>query len=346
MSKIVLSRVVVLFAMAAALSACGGGGSEAPAPAPVPAPAPAPNPPPPPPPVPPTPDGLVTTPHYLALDDCGQLGAEIPAPTLTGETMKFLSEVLQAVDPTNGYSVFARNPLGFTYWVEKNPSVNGWAIGYGVHETTHGINDILAGCADSQGKHYMLAGKNYATSLVSGQTANYSIADEMLPVQLKSGGRYQTYILGSAKYANEFGILLDELTAYTSAGQTAWAIAASPAYSYLATVCDCEAGGVADFMSYLIAYLRAARLNHPETYQVIQSQPLTIGYMQTLWLKAEDVLAKSYPYSSSAKSGNPIVVGRDALAWSFDAAQLDELDRLGIKHGASTRWDTTYLKTP
>ena len=99
-------------------------------------------------------------------------------------------------------------------------------------------------------------------------------------------------------------------------------------------------------MSYLIAYLRAARINHPSSYQAIQSQPQTLAYIQTLWLKAEDVLGNSYPYSSSAKSGNPIIVGRDALAWSFDAAQLDELDRLGIKHGASTRWDTTYLKTP
>lgn len=343
-----LSRVAALFAVAAALTACGGGGGgdTSPAPAPTPAPVPSPPPPPPPAPVPPPTDGLVTAPHYLSLDDCGLLGAEIPAPVLTGDTMKFLSQVLVAVDPSNGYSVFARNPLDFTHWVNENPLVNGWSVGYGVHETVHGINEILGGCVNSQAKHYMLAGKVYATSLMRDQTANYSIADEALPANLKSGARYTTYILGSAKYANQFGILLDEFTAYTDGALTELGIASNGSYAYLATACDCNAGGLADFMSYFIAYLRAARLNHPETYQAIQSQPLTLGYMQTLWLKAEDVLAKSFPYSSSAKSGNPIIVGREPLAWAFDAAQLDELDRLGIKHGASTRWDSTYLKTP
>jgi hypothetical protein len=267
--------------------------------------------------------------------------------------MQFVSTVLQSTD-ADAYDLFARLPTTVTYWVDIDANVDALSIGTGVHETTHTIDRVLSTICTSDGlRRYRLGAQWYVSNLtVVPSTANYSIAAETLPPNLKPSApsRYQQYVIGSVSVAgNDFAILLDELTAYTNGARTEGGIAASAQYDYLAPAAkgmhsNANAGGAADFMSYLVAYLRAARVNHPATYAALQTQPQTLAYITSLWAAAEQALVNIYPYTDNASGTAGYDVSAAALAWAYTPAQLAELDALGIGHGSSTIWATTYLK--
>ena len=304
--------------------------------------------------LPPTTDGLVTAIPTLTLSECPRLvSAATPTPALTPGTMQFVGNVLKGVDPNSGYVVFARLPVNVTYWVDTYSTVTSDSIGTAVHETTHQLDSALNGlCNTDVTRHYYLAGTVQPADLVLANTSNYSIVDEVLPAVLKTAApsRYTIYIRGSGTApGGVFTILLDEFTAYTNGALAETAIAHDVGYRYLAPIVrastiDSNAGGVTDFMSYFVAYLRAARLNHPATYSLLQSLPVTRAYMQTLWATAEQALVGAYPYSTFANNGTGFYVSKDALSWVYSPDQLAELDLLGITHASSTAWNTTYLK--
>lgn len=339
----------VALALTATLSACGGGGGASPSAAvgvTPPAPAPAPTPPAP----APAPDAVATLPAGTAptvtAADCPSLLLAATAPTLVGADAQASAAVLAAVDLAHGHAELSRLPGYFTWWLRAaGPTVDEITLGVAVHETNHKIDFALRYVCNSDGlARYYVDGQVHATGLLAGTTSNYSIASEAYPAALKSPRalRFDLYVTGSAASSgNDFSVLLDELTAYAGGAGFEVGLLSNSTYSHLARAGDFNAGGAADFMLFVQAYLKAARLNHPSTYASIRSSGQTLAYLQFAWSRAERILGAMYPYSVAA--GGTQVVPTDVLAAAYSPEFLAELDALGITHKTAADWSTTYL---
>jgi hypothetical protein len=345
-TRLNIFRLSFLAAAIAVLAACGGGGDAAP-PASVststspstPAAGPA---------------KVATLPAGASPNVTAANCAPISAPTTTppvisGVDMQAVNDILLAVDPAHGYSEFARLPGTFMWWVRSGSSVDMLSLGAAVHETNHKIDSTLRNLCNTDGlARFFADGQVYVTDISrNDKLANYSIAGETYPTALKStrGFRYDLYVTGAASSSgNDLSILLDELNAYTGAANLEVRLFSSPTYSYLATRADADAGGMADFMLFLQAYLKAARLNHPATYTTLQAQARTKAFIQFAWTRAETVLAAAYPFSTAASANNAARIPVDVLMAVYSADFLLELDTLGIVHKAPADWASTYLK--
>lgn len=263
--------------------------------------------------------------------------------------MQAASDILQALSPAHGYSELARLPGTFMWWLRGDASVDMLSLGAAVHETNHKIDSTLRNICNSDGlARFFADGVVHVTDISrSEKLANYSIAGETYPANLKAarGFRYEAYVTAAASSSgNDLSILLDELNAYTGTAQLEVSLFANPAYAYLTTKADADVGGMADFMLFLQAYVKSARLNHPKTYAMIQAQPLTRSFIQFAWSRAEGVLASAYPYSTAASAGNGVRVSNEVIKAIYSADFLQELDLLGIAHKAPQDWAGTYLK--
>ncbi len=336
-------RIPLILALTAALVACGGGGggrtvisTTSPGPS---------NTAPQIPTLPAGPSPAVTTGNCALLTAAG-----ITAPAISGADMQATSDILQAVDPVHSYPEFARLPATFMWWLRSgNDRVDLLSLGAAVHETNHKIDSTLRNVCNADGlARFFADGRTYITDLrKSDKLANYSIVAETYPANLRSSRalRFDAYITGSASSSgNDFSILLDELNAYTGAGSFEAKLLASAAYAQLAVRADSDVGGMTDFMLFMQAYLKSARLNYPATYSTIQGQGQTKVFIQFAWSRAEAVLAAAYPYSSAASDGNAIRVPVDVLRAIYSADFLQELDALGITHKTAADFSQTYLR--
>ena len=359
-----IEKLVKLFAVVASASvlvACGGGGgSDSSSPAPAPAPAPVSVPPPVaapgPAPMPPTPAPAPTAvatlpagtvPAITAADCPILLAATAPTPALVGADAQAAAAVLAAVDLAHGSSELSRLPAYFTWWLRSaGQSVDQVTLGTAIHETNHKMNFALRYVCNSDGlARYFADGQVHVTGLMAGTTSNYSIAAEAYPAALKvpRALRYDLYITGAAAAnGNDFSVLLDELAAYSGGAGFEVSLLSNPTYAYLARSGDMNGGGAADFMLFLQAYLKSARLNHTSTYASIQSSGQTLAYMQFAWSRAERILVAMYSYSVAA--GGTQMVPTDVLAAVYSTEFLAELDALGITHKTAADWSTTYLR--
>lgn len=294
---------------------------------------------------------LPAGPHpLLVAADCPRLLAgdqAIAALTVQGADMQQVADILQATNSGHAYQVFARAPLNVMWWLRtQGGSIDMVTVGAAVHESNHEIDAALRStCNTDRVARLLLNGAVQTTGLVNGNgsTANYSIAGEAVPVVLKTGLRYATYIIGAASASgNDFSVLLDELNAYTGATEFELGLLSDPVYKVLQANGDFNAGGQVDFMLYALAYLKAARLNHPSTYAAIKSQAATLQYIQTVWAQAEANLAGLYPFTVISGTGG-MVVSKDALAAAYSSDFITELDLLGIAHQSASAWATTYL---
>ncbi|MDO8494394.1 MAG: hypothetical protein Q7S68_03560, partial [Deltaproteobacteria bacterium] len=208
------------------------------------------------------------------------------------------------------------------------------------HEMVHLIASNLYLCATYRKEKLFFLGKIIETSF-DHDTANMSIVDEVIDPALKLHPRY-SYITGAMNYkSNDFENILDELNAYTTQSifqekyiRSGYIAGASSPNTTLSI--DSGSGGVVNFMVYLEAYLQAARLNYPETYQLIQNDPVVISFMQQLWNAAENTLETSF-YLTQFDNGTAYHFAVDPayLKAAYSSALLEELDRLGITHRQS-----------
>lgn len=353
-------RLANLFAVVASagMVACGGGGSSSPSPAPVvttpaPAPAPAPAPVPVPSPAPaPAPTAVATlpagaVPGITAADCPGLLSATVPTPTLVGADAQAAAAVLAADDLSHGGSELSRLPAYFTWWLRSSgTTVDETTLGVAIHETNHKLDFALRYVCNTDGMaRYFVDGQVHVTGLTAGTTSNYSVVAEAYPAALKAPRalRYDLYITGSAaSTGNDFSVLLDELTAYSGGAGFEVSLLSDPTYAYLGRSGDMNAAGAVDFMLFLQAYLKAARLNHSASYTAIQSSGQTLVYIKFAWARAERILGAMYPHSVTA--GGTQVVPVDVMAAIYSAEFLSELDLLGITHKTAADWSTTYLR--
>lgn len=336
-------RIPLLLALTATLAACGGGGEERTV-------------------VSSTSPGTSNAPPLIAAQPAGAspgvtaancpllTASGIAAPVINGADMQATSDILQAVDPVHSYSEFARLPATFMWWLRSGSDrVDMLSLGAAVHETNHKIDSTLRNLCNSDGlARFYAEGRVYVTDLrKSDKLANYSIAAESYPASLKASRafRFDAYITGSATSSgNDFSILLDELNAYSGAANFEAKLMASAAYAQLAVRADADVGGMTDFMLFLQAYLKSARLSYPATYSTIQGQGQTKAFLQFSWSRAEAILAAAYPYSTSASAANAIRVPVDVLRAVYSADFLQELDALGITHKTAADFGLTYLK--
>jgi len=344
-ARLNIFRIPLLAVIIAALSACGGG-SDSVSSVVTPTPAAAPS-----------PGGTKTATlpagasPDVAAKNCPLLSAPtlIP-PVITGADMQAVSDILLAVDPTHSYPEFARLPATFMWWVRSNNNaVDMLSLGAAVHETNHKIDSALRNFCNTDGlARFFADGQVYVTDISRNDIlANYSIAGEAYPAALKSSRslRYDLYITAAASSSgNDLAILLDELNAYTGAANLEVKLFSSAAYGFLATRADADVGGMSDFMLFLQAYLKAARLNYPATYSKLQAQTRTKAFIQLAWARAETVLAAAYPYSTAAAAGNPARIPLDVIKAVYSADFLQELDLLGIAYKTPADWASTYLR--
>jgi hypothetical protein len=295
----------------------------------------------------------------LAVSDCPRLISQalaVSSLVLTDADTQQVSNILQAISPNHGYQIFARMPDIFMWWVRsQGRGINFQTLGTATHETNHTFDNAMRSiCNTDQKARLSLGSVINQTDLINGNgsTQPYIIANQTIPANLKltaAYSRYQTYILGSGAYpADDFAILLDEFNAYTDGAEFEINLLSNSQYSPLSPFIqanvqvDSNAGGMADFMMYTLAYLQAARLNYPVTYANIQAQPHTIAYIQSVWNTAEANLVALYPYTVISGTGG-MTVSKDALAAAYSASFINELDRLGITHSPITAWTNTYL---
>jgi hypothetical protein len=289
-------------------------------------------------------------PSSLTQADCPTLLVTVSPPPIVADApdARLVRDVLAAVDP-HGSAEFARVPDEFLWWLRSSPEVDMIGIGTAIHEVNHVFDTALQFHCFADGvARYFADSSVHATDLISGATANYSIVQETYPQTMKGSRalRFDTYISGSAQYpGNDFSILLDELSAYSSGARFEVNLLSSPTYSYLGptnSTYDGGLGGMADFMLFMQAYLQSARTNHASTYAVIRSQSRTLAFMQFAWTRAEQILADAYPYSASA--GGALLVPLDVLDAVYSPAFLAELDALGIAHKTSADMAATYFR--
>lgn len=286
----------------------------------------------------------------LTAADCPRLVSgdqAIAALAIHGADMQQVADILKTTNSGHAYRVFARAPLNVMWWLRSQGGLIDMAtIGAAVHESNHEIDFALTSrCNTDHVARLLFDGVVQTTAVVSGNgsTANYSIAAETVPPALKTGLRYSTYVPGAASApGNDFSVLIDELNAYTGATEFELGLLSDPVYKVLRTNGDFNAGGQVDFMLYALAYLKAARLNHPSTYASIRSQAATLAYIQKVWTQAEVNLAGLYPYTVISGTGK-MVVSKDTLAAAYSPEFIAELDFLAISHQSSGAWLATYL---
>lgn len=281
--------------------------------------------------------------------DCPRLLSQAQAVaslSINGADMQLISDILKATSPNHGYQLFARMPGTLMWWLRSQGSIDMGTVGAAVHETNHAFdNAIRQVCNSDQKARLLLDSVVSATDVVNGNgsTANYSIAGETIPVSLKASRRYEIYITGAAEAnGNDSAVMLDELNAYTGGAEFELGLLSNSSYAALKNSGDFNAGGQVDFMLYTLAYLQAARLNHPITYSNIVSQTNTIKYIQTVWSRAEANLVALYPHTALAGTGG-MVVSKETLAAAYSSSFIGELDRLGVTHKSAADWAGTYL---
>lgn len=333
------SKTLVALGMVAMLAACGGGGGGA---GPDPAPAPGPT---------DEPIVVVTTQtnQVLTAADCPRLtnnAASLAAVDLSNSSVKAVHDLLLKIDEDHAYNVFIRLPNNFINWVMLASGNTGkldiTSLGVAVHETMHEVDAALAACAPA-GHKLQFFGNLIPTGLVAGDTSSYGIVAETIAPALQTAARYEQYITGlGANPANQFPQLLDELAAYTGAAHTEFQMLSKAKTDNSMSTLDVNLGGAVNFMVYLENYLKAARLNHPATYDAIRNNAQTVAVIQAVWNAAEQALKDSYPYTK-ADSVPQLVVSGAYFNAAYSADLLSELDAIGVTHAAAASWSGTYL---
>ena len=284
--------------------------------------------------------------------DCPRLtSTTLPTPDLKTSDARYVSDLLQAVSPNQGYRVFARMPDIFM-WFARNSAFqfNEIVMGTALHETNHNLDQALSTLCRQAGNWKLVQdGVVYTLGFIQGlgQTKPYGIVKETIPASYipSVANRYQSYIIGlGERTAQDFAILLEELNAYTGAAEFETRVQQTPAAAAVAfTLNDNNAMGMNDFMVYLVSYLKAARLSYPPTYNTIKSDPATVQYIQAIWSKAETVLNAVYPQTLA--SGNSLtVMNKTAISAIYTSGLIAELDAIGIKHMDPATLNSTYLK--
>lgn len=223
------------------------------------------------------------------------------------------------------------------WWTRVDNEVDIVTLPRAFHESNHLIDLKLTSCYKNKAT-YFFNGQAYVTDLLHGSIPPYTIAAEKLPAIVKSQplGRYSNYFerIGSAP-GNDLTILVDELNAYLTGAQLEVALADTYLYGEAVksgkySSYDGNIGGTADFMLYLLSYLKAVKEKSPDSYLKIKNSSLFIAQVQRLWSAAEKILMDAQPYTT--ENGGIYYVDQKILDAIYSRSYISALDQLGVTH--------------
>lgn len=290
----------------------------------------------------------------LTLSDCNELhksiGKSISKSSIKSKDTQVVNNIINSIGNHHSSTIFRFMPEQVMWFTRISGEISIQSLGTAIHESNHIVDAALTHCNDGFST-YLFEGHVIKTDHKFGDSLQYSIAADTLPMKLKSnsiGSRFHQYIEQNGSYAkSDFSILLDELVAYTGAASLDISILRSTEYSWLVdrkiSWFDVNPGGMADFMIYTLAYLKALRINYPEAYLRLQQQQKTLTLLQTIWSAAETTLVSAYDLTSNANKGGILIISRDAISAVYSDEFLGELDRLEIKHASTDSWRSSYL---
>lgn len=170
------------------------------------------------------------------------------------------------------------------------------------HESTHRLQNMIRN-ANGRGVN--------AVYLIGGEAIVYkepkvrlSVAAAMVPMSLRSPGRYQTYMLGYQRdYENEPGSMLDELGAYISGTS----VILEDKQSDRSDVVD----GVVEMSIYSIIVGMAAEKHDPESMAEESQFRLALNYISGKAKELYDRGSVDYPSRQSAALLNVLRTSQD-----------------------------------
>ncbi|TWI70200.1 hypothetical protein IP91_01282 [Pseudoduganella lurida] len=225
------------------------------------------------------------------------------------------------------------------WWVRKARSLDLQALLTAFHEANHMLDFALSACHGNRAVfHYR--GEVIVTDYVRGQAPAFAIAAKEIPDELKAqpNGRYAVYFGNRNVYRGDFYPLIDELNAHVAGAEFEVAVAGTPLYRDMAARArsiNGNIGGMADFMLYTVAYLKALRAQDPAAWRKLVARKAMMAHVQRLWTAAENVLALAAPLAP--EQGGLYQYPTAALDAVYAPALLAELDAAGLRHGSPPR---------
>ena len=221
------------------------------------------------------------------------------------------------------------------WWIRKAASMDLQALLTAFHEANHMLDFALSACHGNRAVFHF-RGEIHVTDYVRGQAPGFVLAAGEIPEHIKAqpNGRYAVYFGNRNVNRGDFFPLIDELNAHVAGAEFEVAIADTPVYRDMAARANSingNIGGMADFMLYTAAYLKALRASDPAAWKRLVARKKMMAHVQRLWTAAEAVLAKAAPLAP--EHGGLYQYPSAALDAAYAPALLAELDAAGIRHG-------------
>jgi hypothetical protein len=221
------------------------------------------------------------------------------------------------------------------WWIRNAESMDLQALLTAFHEANHMLDFALSDCHGKRAVFHF-RGEVHVTDYVRGQAPAFALAASEIPEHIKAqpNGRYAVYFGNRNVYRGDFFPLIDELNAHVAGAEFEVAIADTALYREMALRANSingNIGGMADFMLYTVAYLKALRASDPDAWRRLVARKGMMAHVQRLWSAAEAVLAKAAPLAP--EHGGLYQYPVAALTAAYAPALLAELDAAGIRHG-------------
>lgn len=255
--------------------------------------------------------------------------------TASGNDTAAMTALLAAPEYASVRPLFNAAQPQVMWWIRNAASMDLQALLTAFHEANHMLDFALSACHGNRAVFHF-RGEIHVTDYVRGQAPGFVLAASEIPDDIKAqpNGRYAEYFGRPNVNRGDFFPLIDELNAHVAGAEFEVAIADTPVYRAMAARANSvngNIGGMADFMLYTGAYLKALRASDPQAWERLVARKKMMAHVQRLWTAAEAVLAKAAPLAP--EHGGLYQFPAAALNAAYAPALLAELDAAGIRHG-------------
>ncbi len=259
-----------------------------------------------------------------------------PSSLASGNDTAAMTALLSGPEYASVRPLFLAAQPQVMWWIRKAESMDLQSVLTAFHEANHMLDFALSACHGNRAVFHF-RGEVHVTDYVRGQAPAFAMAAREIPDELKQQpeGRYAVYFGNRNVYRGDFFPLIDELNAHVAGAEFEVAIAGTPLYRDMAARANSingNIGGMADFMLYTVAYLKALRADDPKAWQRLVARKAMMAHVQRLWTAAEAVLEKAAPLAP--EKGGLYQFPTAALKAAYAPAMLAELDKAGIRYSA------------
>jgi len=252
-----------------------------------------------------------------------------------GNDTAAMAALLSAPEYASVRPLFGAAQPQVMWWIRSAKSMDLQALLTAFHEANHMLDFALSACHGNRAVFHF-RGEIHVTDYQRGQAPAFALAASEIPASIKAqpNGRYAVYFGNRNVYRGDFFPLIDELNAHVAGAEFEVAIADTPVYRDMlgrANSINGNIGGMADFMLYTVAYLKALRASDPAAWKRLVARRKMMEHVQRLWTAAEAVLARAAPLAP--EHGGLYQFPAAALDAAYAPALLAELDAAGIRHG-------------